>query len=206
MTRKPRSTLAAGLALAAATSVAALPEPAHAQDPQAEDVPQEEVQAARGLVKSFFKTLKGELTTAIKDGGPMHAIGVCNEVAPEISGRLSADSDWAISRTALKVRNPRNSPSPRERAVLKSFQQRHAAGENFKNMEDVAVIEEGNRRYVHYMKAIPMQKACRACHGTEVKDNVLEAVDENYPADAATGFEPGKLRGAFTLVKPLMSN
>lgn len=201
-----RRTLAAAVALAAATGVAVPADRAGAQDAEAADVPQEEVKAARGLVKTFFQELKGELTAAIKEGGPTHAIGVCNEVAPRIGGTLSAESDWSIGRTALRVRNPRNSPSPRERAVLKSFQQRHADGEGFKTMEDVAVIEEGGRRYVHYMKAIPTQEACLACHGTEVKEEVLNAVDENYPADGATGFEKGELRGAFSLVKPLPTN
>ncbi|WP_200342082.1 Tll0287-like domain-containing protein [Rhodovibrio sodomensis] len=201
-----RRTLAAALALVAAASVAVPAGRAGAQDGEAAPVPQAEVKAARGLVKTFSQELKGELTAAIKDGGPTHAIGVCNEVAPEIGGKLSADSAWSIGRTALKVRNPRNSPSPRERAVLKSFQRRHANGEGFKNMEHAAIIDEGGQRYIHYMKAIPTQEACLACHGTNVKENVLSAIDENYPADAATGFEEGELRGAFTLVKPLPTN
>ena len=190
--------LAAGLGLTAAT-------PAHADEAQAAtgEVPQAEIEAARGLVKGFFSELKGELQSAIKDGGPAHAIGVCGEVAPSIAGTISDKSGWAVGRTALKVRNPRNVPSVRERAVLMEFKQRHAKGESFKQMESAAVIEEGGQRYLHYMKAIPTQEVCLACHGSNVKEPVREAIAAQYPADAATGFEKGELRGAFTFVKPL---
>jgi hypothetical protein len=32
---------------------------------------------------------------------------------------------------------------------------------------------------------------------------VKDAIRASYPADAATGFDQGELRGAFTFVKPL---
>jgi cytochrome c551/c552 len=70
-------------------------------------------------------------------------------------------------------------------------------------MESATVVEEGDRRYLHYMKAIPTQEVCLACHGSNVKEPVREAIAKQYPADAATGFEKGELRGAFTFVKPL---
>jgi cytochrome c551/c552 len=139
----------------------------------------------------------------MKKGGPTHAIDVCAEVAPSIAGNISQKSGWAVGRTALKVRNPRNAPSVRERAVLMQFQERHAEGESFAKMEDAAIIEDGGRRYLHYMKAIPTQEVCLACHGTQVEAPVQQAIAERYPADAATGFEKGELRGAFTFVKPL---
>ncbi|MDZ7712786.1 MAG: DUF3365 domain-containing protein [Rhodovibrio sp.] len=198
-------TTTAALAIAAGLSLTAAGNPAHAGEAQAatSDVPQEELEAARGLVKGFFTELKGELQAAIKEGGPAHAIGVCQEVAPSIAGKMSEKSGWAVGRTALKVRNPRNSPSVRERAVLMEFKRRHAEGESFKKMESAAVIQEGGRRYLHYMKAIPTQEVCLACHGSDVKEPVQEAIAAQYPADAATGFEKGELRGAFTFVKPL---
>ena len=202
--RLPRTTTAA-LAIAAGLGLTATATPADAGEAQAAtgDVPQAEVKAARGLVKGFFTELKGELQAAIKEGGPAHAIGVCQEVAPSIAGEMSEKSGWAVGRTSLKVRNPRNAPSVRERAVLMEFKRRHAEGEGFKTMESKAVIEEGGRRYLHYMKAIPTQEVCLACHGSNVKEPVQKAIDAQYPADAATGFQKGELRGAFTFVKPL---
>ncbi len=205
MTTHLLRTTTAALAIAAGIGVAAGGDHARAGEAQAAtgDVPKAELEQARGLVKGFFTELKGELQAAIKEGGPAHAIGVCEEVAPSIAGKMSEQSGWAVGRTALKVRNPRNSPSVRERAVLMEFKQRHAEGESFKKMENAAVFEESGRRYLHYMKAIPTQEVCLACHGSNVKQPVQEAIEAQYPADAATGFEEGSLRGAFTFVKPL---
>mgnify|MGYP000571304547 CR=1 FL=1 len=162
-----------------------------------------QVKEARQLAKRFFGALKSELQTALADGGPVHAIGVCSRVAPGIAGELSTKSGWAVGRTALRVRNPRNAPSVRERAVLMDFKQRVEQGEPMKTMESAAVFTEGGRRYLHYMKAIPTKGVCLTCHGENLPAELRAAIDEEYPADAATGFEMGDLRGAFTFVKPL---
>jgi hypothetical protein len=161
------------------------------------------VREARQLTKQFATGLQSELKAAIEEGGPTHAIPVCREEAPGIAGQLSQQSGWAVGRTALRVRNPRNAPSVRERAVLIDFQARMAAGEPPQEIEQVSVIEEAGQRYLHYMKAIPTAQVCTACHGTDVKKELQATIRESYPADAATGFEVGELRGAFTFVRPL---
>jgi hypothetical protein len=202
--------IAAALALVALTA-AAVPQAqvpqAQAQDASAGSAGAEpseaKLQAARGLVKGFMSTLKGELQAAIKSGGPTEAISVCAQEAPGIAGTLSTRSGWSVGRTALKVRNPRNAPSVRERAVLMDFLARAEAGEDLKTMESATILREGDRRYLHYMKAIPTGEVCTTCHGTDVKPEVKQAIAATYPSDAATGFAKGDLRGAFTFVKPL---
>jgi len=188
--------------LAAAATAAALLLPA-AAGAAATQPSEAQLQEARELARKFFMDLKGELTAAIQEGGPVNAIHVCRTAAPGIAGELSTRSGWAVGRTALKVRNPRNAPSVRERAVLMSFLDRAAAGEELKTMEDAAVIAEGGRKYLHYMKAIPTAGVCLTCHGDALSPDLEHAIRETYPADAATGFEQGELRGAFTFVKPL---
>ncbi len=168
-----------------------------------DEAPQQYVEQARGVAKEFATELQGELKAALDEGGASQAIDMCSETAPDIGARLSAESGWAVGRTALQVRNPRNAPDSRERAVMKAFQQRHAEGEGFKGMERAGVVEEGGQRYVYYMKPIPTQEACMSCHGSDVKDDTEQAIAERYPADAATGFEEGEMRGAFTFIKPL---
>ncbi len=183
----------AALALAAAAAGA----------PRAAEVPEALVQEARGLARTFFTRLKGELQKAIAEKGPAGAIGVCGEAAPGIGTRVSQESGWAVGRTALRVRNPRNAPSPRERAVLIRFREAIRAGADPKTLEWAAVVEEGGQRYFHYMKAIPTGQICLTCHGKDIDPEVRRAILARYPADAATGFEAGELRGAFTFVKPL---
>jgi len=161
------------------------------------------VEEARSLAKRFMERLEAELQAALEEGGPAAAIGVCRSEAPGIAGELSRQADWAVGRTSLRVRNPRNAPSVRERAVLMRFQLRAEAGEDLAGMEHAAIVDDGGARYLHYMKAIPTAGLCLTCHGSSVAPDVMEAVRASYPADAATGFELGELRGAFTFVKPL---
>lgn len=170
----------------------------------ASDAPSEaQLTEARDLVQRFMKDLKGELMAAMRDGGPSGAIAVCSEEAPRIATELTAASGWSLARTSLRVRNPRNAPDAAERAVLVDFDRRAAAGEDPATLEHARVVRESGLAYVHYMKAIPTSSLCLACHGSDVEAPVREAIAASYPADAATGFARGDLRGAFTLVRPL---
>ncbi len=181
--------LAASL-LAATSASAAEPPPAM-------------VDEARALAKTFMSELKEALISAISEEGAPLAIGVCGAKAPGIATRLSTRSGWVVGRTALRVRNPRNAPSPEERAVLIRFLERARAGEDLGKMEYAAIVDHGGQKYLHYMKAIPTGKVCLTCHGTDIDPEVRKAIHARYPADAATGFALGDLRGAFTFVKPL---
>ncbi len=51
------------------------------------------------------------------------------------------------------------------------------------------------------MKAIPTGPLCLACHGETLAAPVAEKIGELYPADKATGFREGDIRGAFVVTK-----
>jgi len=158
---------------------------------------------ARTLARRFSERLKAALQTALREGGPVVAIAVCRDEAPSIAGELSREGDWAVGRTALRVRNPRNAPSVRERAVLMRFLRRAEAGEDLADMEHAVLLGESGDRHLHYMKAIATDGVCLTCHGKALGPELEDAIRASYPADAATGFEQGELRGAFTFVRPL---
>ena len=161
------------------------------------------VQESRAMVKAFAGKLKGELQGAIEEGGPSHAIPVCNVRAPEIAGELSEAPEWTIGRTSHKLRNPDNAPDHWESAVLIEFLQRAAAGESLGTMEKVERVESNGRQTLRYMKAIPTGEVCLTCHGDNI-DPVLKAeIEKYYPLDNATGFSLGELRGAFTISKTM---
>jgi hypothetical protein len=164
----------------------------------------DDVLEAREIIQSFAQTLKGRLSTAISESGPVHAVGVCNVDAPRIAEEHEAASGWSVARTSLKVRNPDNAPDEWERRVLESFAQRAAAGEDLAAMDHVETVDRDGRRVLRYMKAIPMgEQPCTTCHGSALDPELAARIDELYPQDQARGFEPGELRGAFTLAKPL---
>ncbi len=167
----------------------------------AEDDVKQRTDAARAAATEFGATLIGELQKAIAAGGAVNAIGVCNVVAPKIAADQSAERHMAIGRTSLKLRQPKNAPDDWELAQLKRFAERKAAGENPATIEVGAYAEKDGKRVFRYMKAIPTGALCLNCHGTSLAPEVAAKLHELYPADAATGFNAGDLRGAFTITE-----
>ena len=159
-----------------------------------------EIGKARAAVKGLGESLKAQLMAAIKAGGPVPAIAVCRTVAPALADETSKDSGFTVTRTALRVRNPKNAPDAWERKVLEDFVARTAAGADPATLEHSEILSEGGRRTFRYMKAIPTAaEPCLACHGASIEPAVKAQVDKLYPEDQATGFKAGDLRGAFSV-------
>lgn len=158
---------------------------------------------ARILVQQFTGALRTALQEAIAEGGLDHALGVCKTEAPEIARTMARQGVWLIGRTALRVRNPDNAPTPEEEAVLLDFQGRAKGDEKIAGMEFTEVTERQGKPFFHYMQAIPLGELCAQCHGTHIDPDLALLIQGLYPEDRATGFEIGDLRGAFTLYKPL---
>jgi len=159
--------------------------------------------ASRNVIKAFAESLQAELKSAIATGGPAAAIEVCNEKAPEIARRHAEENNWEVGRTSLKYRNPNNAPDPWEQAILQSFEDRKAAGEDPATIDHAAIVMRNGKRVIQYMKAIPTAEICLNCHGgAEVKPEVAAKLAEFYPDDRARGFHVGDIRGAFTIVMP----
>ncbi|EGV28587.1 hypothetical protein ThidrDRAFT_3655 [Thiorhodococcus drewsii AZ1] len=189
-----RHSLALALLTTSGTLLAADP----AMDP--------DIAEAKGIVKQFATRLQGELQSAMQQGGPIKAISVCKERAPAIASSLAHSSGWEVGRTSLKVRNTtQNTPDDWERAVLTTFEERKAAGESVKTMAYSEIVDTEQGQRFRFMKAIPTQEVCLACHGSNLSPEVTAALDKNYPEDQARGYAPGDVRGAFTLSKPLIN-
>lgn len=149
---------------------------------------------AEAKVQTFAKTLKGELLTAINQGGLVNAIDVCNLKAPAIAAQLSTDG-WSVKRTALRVRNPANAPDDWERNVLDYFSATMAKQPAPPFIQATSVGAAPFR----YMQTIKTGQLCLACHGSNLSTDVQAALTKRYPQDQATGFKLGDLRGAFSL-------
>lgn len=150
---------------------------------------------AEEAIMVFQKALKGELMGAMQKGGPKAAVEICNEKAPQIAEKVGLLENVTISRTSLKVRNPDNQPSDWEKKTLENFEKRKSGGEAIKTMN--AYQYDGET--FTYMKPIPMMGMCAACHGTNVSKSLYEHINKYYPDDAAIGFEPGDIRGAYVI-------
>ena len=171
---------------------------------QAMDVNMDALKAeAKTVVMSFGGPLKKALGGAMKEGGPVNAIGVCNEQAPGIAMTAAKNSGWNVGRTSLKLRNPGNEPDAWEMGVLKMFEDRKAKGEAVNMLAHGEVVETNGKKQFRFMKAIGTADLCLNCHGKTLKPEIITKLDGLYPADQARGFSAGDIRGAFTLSKDL---
>lgn len=187
--------------LLCSTSQAA--EPEMLKKPLVVPITPEKVATYRELIQEYSAALKQELTTAIKEGGAIEALHVCNVKAPEIANQVSEKAGINVSRTSLKPRNAASAPDTWEEAVLKSFETRKAKGEDPSKLEFHAVVENNGKREMRYMKAIPTAELCLNCHGSQLQPDIQDKISTLYPQDKAVGFKVGDLRGAFIVREAL---
>lgn len=184
-------------ALAFILAVTALIAPA-----RADATSQQRIEASRAVIGDFATRLKGALTAEIERTGPPGAVAVCRDTAPAIAAEASAKTGWVVGRTSLKTRNPDNAPDAWEREILEEFAARRMAGEDPAGMDAWTIVNRDGRQQFRYMKAIPTASLCLTCHGTNIDPTVKKAIDDAYPADVATGYGEGDVRGAFTITQP----
>ncbi|NJO54315.1 MAG: DUF3365 domain-containing protein [Bacteroidales bacterium] len=158
---------------------------------------------AAGLTKEYGGALLGALKGAMEGIGPVGAVAFCHDQAPGIAADLSKRSGWTITRTSLKPRNATAAPDDYERKVMEGFAAKIAAGAPAASLSRAEIVERDGARVFRYVQAIPTGDLCLACHGSELKPEVQAKINDLYPADQATGFRRGDMRGAFTLTKKL---
>ena len=161
-------------------------------------------QKARETVVTLSERLRSQLAAAIKTGGTVSALGLCQTISPDLVTSASDEFGFETGRTALRLRNPENIPDEWELKVLQLFQTQIAAGGDPARLEfsETVTTAEGDRLF-RYMKPIMMADMCLGCHGTDVKLDVKAEIARYYPEDKAMGFKLGELRGAFSLVQLL---
>nr|WP_319566675.1 DUF3365 domain-containing protein [uncultured Rhodoferax sp.] len=158
---------------------------------------------ARKVAGAVPPKLLEVLNAQIAKEGPASAVTVCHEKAPQMAKTASEQTGWAIRRVSLRNRNPKALPDAWERAALEEFDRRAAAGENPATLEKYALVEDAGRKEFRYMKALPVQQVCLACHGASdsLAPEVSERLHTLYPDDKAVGYALGQIRGAMTIRK-----
>lgn len=185
---------AAGAMLAVAGCAAPAPEPVV-------DV----AAKSAALADRFQANLQGQLQAAMKTGGPVGAIGVCQQAAPAIAASLSEESGAEVRRIALKERNPGAAPNGEMRNRLEQLASAPLTADGTPAVM-LWTSGSGDNARVHYLRAIPMkEQPCAACHGMSIAPEVKEKLAELYPADMATVFKPGDMRGAIAVSWPIVS-
>jgi hypothetical protein len=162
------------------------------------------IQDARQVAAQVPPKLLATLTQAIDKGGPDGAIAVCRDEAPKLAKAASEQTGWSIRRVSLRQRNPKAVPDAWERAALEDFDRRAAAGESAATLEKAELLNEGGQKVQRYMRALPAQPLCLACHGdaASLSPAVSARLKELYPEDRAVGYAVGQIRGAMTIKRP----
>lgn len=154
------------------------------------------------VIKQYSSKLQAALGAALKAGGPMGAVEVCQKAAPAIAQDVSQENGISIKRISLKARNPIAMPNEVEKKYLTEWVAA-PLNEDKTPKEAIFTAKEDGKNYVYFMRAITLKdKPCTTCHGTNIDPALNAKIKSLYPHDDATGFKEGDLRGAF-LVKML---
>jgi len=148
----------------------------------------------------------GMMQETVADKGPIEAIPVCKEKAPELLREQAARTGWDMRRVSLKTRNPeRGSPDVWEARQLADFNIRAAAGEKVETLETGELVTENGKQVYRYIRAIPVGGVCLTCHGPadRIEAGLKSQLARSYPHDQAFGYEKGMIRGALTVKRPL---
>ncbi len=153
------------------------------------------IAASNRLIGKFSSELKGELMSAMSNGGAENAIGVCQVKAPEIA-RANSGEYWSISRVTGRNRNPENLADKHQMTILNRF-----ADTTGQMPEYSYEWPEQSPTVFRFYKPIMTAPLCLKCHGPvdQIDPAVKAALKEKYPEDRATGYNSGELRGMFVV-------
>ena len=165
------------------------------------------MQETRDIGAAMLKELSQTLQAAMAEGGPLNAIGVCKNKAPEIAMNLSMKHQVQVYRIGTRARNPdMGVPNDWQTQALAQFESRLARGDKPYDIEFVQVSKTGAYDLeLRYAKPIVLQPMCTACHGTpeQISPEVKDQLSKLYPKDKAINYKPGELRGAVVVTRLL---
>lgn len=159
---------------------------------------------ARKVATQLVTQVRGELTKELERTGPIRAITVCKYSVPELSSNISRHTGWRVTRVALRARNGALGQADAwEQKVLLDFERAVAKGEKVDTLEYAEAVSEPAGKALRYMKAIPMQPPCLACHGPvdQLSEGVRAQLATEYPYDKAVDYSLGQVRGAVSVKK-----
>jgi len=155
------------------------------------------LQKGKSIAQATFAELSGQLSEALAEGGVENALQYCNLVAYPLVDSLSKVHHADIRRTSLKVRNPKDRPTERERKVLNAYHEAVKQGRELKPQ-----VQRINDQQIAFYAPITIKALCLKCHG-EVGEDIRESdyatIQALYPEDEATGYAMGDLRGMWSI-------
>jgi hypothetical protein len=167
------------------------------------EVSEQEIAGMRTTAMEFMKDLKGVLINQIQTNGVLQAVSVCSDTAQVLTNNFGVQKGVFVKRVSFKNRNVNNSPDDFEKKVLSKFELLHQNKELNSETELAEIVQEGEFKYLRYLKPILVQAECLNCHGseTDIMPEVKQLIAQEYSNDKAVGYKIGDLRGAVSLKK-----
>ncbi len=162
------------------------------------------LERAQAAAQAFSGSLRDRLQAAMQEGGPVAAAEVCHAEAPAIAATVMRKHGVRLGRVALpgRHRNPDQAAQDWQLDALQAFQQ--AVNDGAPAAAQVRVYRDDLPAGValRMIRGIATEPVCTTCHGTHIAPEVRATIARHYPADGATGFEVGDLRGALWVEVP----
>jgi len=169
------------------------------------EISENQVAGMRATAMEFMKDLKGILINQIQTNGILQAVSVCSDTAQVLTNNFGVEKGVYIKRVSLKNRNVNNAPDDFEKMILNKFALMQQNNELNGETEYAEIVDEGEFKYLRYVKPILVQAECLNCHGSEneIMPEVKQLISQAYPDDKAVGYKIGDLRGAVSLKKAI---
>lgn len=148
------------------------------------------VEDGKRIAAEAFALLSKNLGEAIAKDGTAGAIAFCSEKALPLTATVNA----GLRRVSHKARNPKNKANAAELEMIAAYQEALKAGKP--PAPQVRKNADGSESF--YAPIVLANSLCLKCHGapaTDVDVATQAALAKLYPADEATGFRLGELRG-----------
>ncbi len=155
---------------------------------------QKYVDQGRSISQKMQGILLSNVSSAMQNGGPVHAIAFCNTRAIPLTDSLSELEGVKISRISDKNRNPNNVASSDERELINQFK--------MNKVKDTVLSWDNNVNFVYYSTIKTGMPTCMKCHGsvdTDISSETLKALDSLYPEDNARNYALGDFRGLWKI-------
>ena len=144
-------------------------------------------------------TLMQNVSKAMKEGGPVHAVEFCNLQAMPLTDSISKAHHVTIQRVTDKNRNPNNGlKTDGERSAWKKFKETFSP----QPAEPIHFVQEEGQALVYYKPIAIGMPTCLKCHGAPEQDidgATAQKINEKYPNDKATNYQLGDLRGMWKI-------
>ncbi|TXK62535.1 c-type heme family protein [Alkalisalibacterium limincola] len=159
---------------------------------------------ARMAAGEFSERLRSRLQAAMQREGLGRAVEVCHSDAPAIADEVMQRFDVRLGRVSThgRNRNPGNAPGGWQSGVLADFQRDIDGGGDVDEQRFVQTADLPDGVALRVMYGIRTQQICETCHGVEPLPEAAQVIARLYPADRATGYRDGDLRGGLWVEVP----